>query len=108
MAILVNVSSSYACSHFTSCIGNLGESREHVVTRVLSTTNEEDKSQNENPIREVIHGHQQEFQLKPDEDDESERKEDGIDAQDQDAKWIESSQNSNDDSHVKVCIIYLI
>lgn len=59
-------------------------------------------SQTENPIREVTDGLQEEIQVKPDIDGEMERKEDAIDAQDQDAKLIKSRQDSNDASQLKV------
>lgn len=58
--------------------------------------------QTENPIREVTDGLQEEIQVKPDIDGEMERKEDAIDAQDQDAKLIKSRQDSNDASQLKV------
>ncbi|KAL5576337.1 hypothetical protein UlMin_018036 [Ulmus minor] len=43
----------------------LGESREHVSARVLSTTNVEDHPQTVNPIKKVTDGVQQENQIKP-------------------------------------------
>lgn len=72
---------------------------------MLAATKDEDQSQTENPIRKVTDGLQQEIHVKPDIDGERERKEDAIDAQDEDAKLIETRQSSIDASQDKVSIL---
>ncbi|XP_062088015.1 probable galacturonosyltransferase 4 [Humulus lupulus] len=58
----------------------LGESREHASARVLSTTNEENRSVSENAIRQVTDEIQDGNQVKPDTDTERDGKKDAMDA----------------------------
>ncbi|KAH7546963.1 hypothetical protein FEM48_Zijuj01G0256800 [Ziziphus jujuba var. spinosa] len=77
-----------------------GESREHLSARVLYTTNEEDRSQTENPMRQVANGFQQGNQIKSDTDGEGERStENATDAVDENAKLVESQRKSDETSN---------
>ncbi|KAF3451920.1 hypothetical protein FNV43_RR08016 [Rhamnella rubrinervis] len=81
-----------------------GESREHLSARVLSTTNEEDRSQTENPIRQVTNGLlQQGNQINSVTKSDRESTEDAKVAEDDNAKSIESQQTVDEVSlHVEV------
>ncbi|KAI4298859.1 hypothetical protein L6164_032373 [Bauhinia variegata] len=74
------------------------ESREHVSARVLSTAEEEDRTQKENPIKQVTDGVKQGNQSSPLEKavatGENENGEDAIDVDDSDGKLVKSVQAS--------------
>lgn len=86
----------------------LGESREHLSARVLYTTNEEDRSQTENPIRQFTNGFQQGNQINSDMDGEGESTENVLDAVDENAKSVESQQKSDETSNDMVlnCLFF--
>lgn len=88
----------------------LGESREHLSARVLYNTNEEDRSQTENPIRQVINGLlQQGNRINSDTNSERESIEDAKVAEDGNTKLIESQLKVDEASHdvVPICFSFL-